>query len=96
MSRRAVPKANPAARSAQGTPMSSASAADSALRRGLRRPRTVIGLGIVAVCVLLGLLAPVLSAHSPLDQSFGALQSLSLTHPLGTDELGRDLLARVL
>lgn len=69
---------------------------DSALRRGLRRPRTVIGLCIVAVCVLLGLLAPVIGLHSPLDQSFGALQRLSLAHPLGTDELGRDLLARVL
>ena len=76
--------------------MSSTAAPDSALRRGLRRPRTVIGLCIVGVCVLLGLLAPVLSRHSPLDQSFGALQSLSLAHPLGTDELGRDLLARVL
>ena len=76
--------------------MSRTSVPDSALRRGLRHPRTVIGLCIVAVCVLLGLLAPVLSTHSPLDQSFGALQSVSLAHPLGTDELGRDLLARVL
>lgn len=69
---------------------------DSALRRGLRRPRTLVGLVIVAVCVAAGLLAPVLSPYSPLDQTFGALQRASMAHPLGTDELGRDLLSRVL
>lgn len=73
-----------------------ASSRDSAMRRGLRRPRTVIGLCIVAVCLVLGLLAPVLSAYSPLDQSSDALLGVSLSHPLGTDELGRDLWARVL
>ncbi|MEO8858614.1 MAG: ABC transporter permease, partial [Burkholderiaceae bacterium] len=81
---------------APGATRARASGRDSAMRRGLRRPRTLIGLGIVALCVILGLLAPVLSPHSPLDQSFGAFQKLSWSHPLGTDELGRDLMARVL
>lgn len=81
---------------APGTTAPRPSARESALRRGLRRPRTLVGLCIVALCVLLGLLAPVLSPHSPLDQSFGAFQKLSWAHPLGTDELGRDLWARVL
>ena len=69
---------------------------DSALYRGLRRPRTLIGLSFVAVCMVLGVMAPVLSPYSPLDQRFGALQPPSWAHLLGTDELGRDLLARVL
>lgn len=69
---------------------------DSAFARGLRKPRTRIGLFIVLLCLMLGLLAPVISAYSPLDQSFNPLQGISRHHLLGTDELGRDLLARVL
>jgi len=76
--------------------MTRASAASGVMRRGLRDLRTVLGLSIVVLCVLLGLLAPVLSPYSPLDQSAGALLPLSAAHPLGTDELGRDLFARVL
>lgn len=69
---------------------------DSVFARGLRKPRTWIGLFIVLLFLMLGLLAPVISAYSPLDQSFNPLQGISRHHLLGTDELGRDLLARVL
>lgn len=69
---------------------------DSVFARGLRKPRTRIGLFIVLLFLMLGLLAPVISAYSPLDQSFNPLQGISRHHLLGTDELGRDLLARVL
>ena len=72
------------------------SAPETALSRGLRRPRTLVGLFIITCCMVLGVLAPLLSPHSPLDQSFGALEKMSFEHPLGTDELGRDLMARVL
>lgn len=68
----------------------------SALLRGFRRPRTLVGLAIIIFFILLGTLAPFLTPYSPLDQSFGALEKMSLVHPLGTDELGRDLMARVL
>ncbi|MEU6478175.1 ABC transporter permease [Streptomyces sp. NPDC047017] len=62
---------------------------------GSARGRT--GLVLVALVVLAGLLAPLLAGHSPTDQSSRSLASLGAPgHPLGTDDLGRDLLARLL
>lgn len=78
------------------TILSGSSSPTSAIGRGFRRPRTIVGLFIITFFVLIGLFSPFLSPYSPLDQSFGALEKMSITHPLGTDELGRDLLARVL
>jgi peptide/nickel transport system permease protein len=47
--------------------------------------------------VVLTLLAPLLSPYPPDKTDFGALQKPpSLQHPFGTDELGRDILSRVL
>ncbi|MGW1024874.1 ABC transporter permease [Streptomyces sp. NPDC002577] len=56
-----------------------------------------VGLALVGLVVLAGLLAPLLSAQSPTAQSGGALLAPgSPGHLLGTDDLGRDLLSRVL
>jgi peptide/nickel transport system permease protein len=53
---------------------------------------------LVGLLFLIALLAPVISPHDPLavnpDSAF--LPPLSPGHPLGTDELGRDLLSRTL
>ncbi len=47
--------------------------------------------------VLVALFAPFLTPYDPLAIDFTAiLQPMSLEHPLGTDNLGRDVLARVL
>ena len=47
--------------------------------------------------VLVALFAPFLTPYDPLAIDFSAiLQPMSLEHPLGTDNLGRDVLARVL
>lgn len=47
--------------------------------------------------VIAGLLAPVIAGHGPTDQSSRTLAALGTHgHPLGTDDLGRDLLSRVL
>ncbi|KPH97201.1 ABC-type transporter, integral membrane subunit [Actinobacteria bacterium OK074] len=55
------------------------------------------GLVLIGLVVLAGLLAPLLSPHAPNDQSGAALLGPgSAGHPLGTDDLGRDLLSRVL
>ncbi|NGO11661.1 ABC transporter permease [Streptomyces sp. HC44] len=63
----------------------------------LNKARGRIGLALVGLVVLAGLLAPLLSSHDPTDQSGGALLGPgSPGHPLGTDDLGRDLLSRVL
>jgi peptide/nickel transport system permease protein len=67
-------------------------------RRLLSRPLAVAGLLLVAVFVLVSVLAGVISPHSPVSNDYSALlvPPFSPGHPLGTDELGRDELARVI
>ncbi len=68
------------------------------LWRRLRRNRAAIaGAGIVVVFVALAVLAPVLVPYNPIQGNLNdRLQSFSGTHWLGTDELGRDLLSRII
>ena len=55
-----------------------------------------IGLVIVVVFVLAAVLAPVISPYSPTEQHVtNKLKPPSAEHWLGTDELGRDILSRV-
>jgi peptide/nickel transport system permease protein len=60
--------------------------------------RVAVGVGLVAILFLIALLSPVISPHDPLatspDDSY--LPPLTPGHLFGTDELGRDLLSRVL
>jgi peptide/nickel transport system permease protein len=66
-------------------------------RRWYRTPSFVAGASILGTIVLLALLAPVVSWHDPVQQNLlDILQGPSWTHPLGTDELGRDIWARLL
>lgn len=62
-----------------------------------RNPRIIIGGGIVLVLVLMALLAPWVAPYDPVavDPSH-ALEGPSLSHLLGTDDLGRDVLSRVI
>jgi len=57
-----------------------------------------LGLGLTAIAIVAALAAPWLTAHDPLVADFVASLKPPGTpgHPLGTDQLGRDLLARVL
>ncbi len=66
--------------------------------RELRRSRAaLVGLIVVAVWVALATLAPVLAPHSPLEQHLeDRLVPPGARYPFGTDELGRDVLSRVL
>ena len=66
------------------------------LRTGLRRPLALIGLAIVVAWLLLALLAPWVAPHDPLAQDFLLFEPPSRAHPFGTDELGRDVLSRVI
>lgn len=59
-----------------------------------RKGRT--GLGLIALIVLAAVLGPIFLAHGPYEQGPDALTTPNGTHLLGTDEVGRDLLARVL
>lgn len=57
----------------------------------------LIGLTGLTLIAASAILAPVISPHSPLAINITAqLQPPSWSHPFGTDELGRDNLARVL
>ena len=56
-----------------------------------------LGLAMLLLLLLAGLFGNRLSGHDPLEVDFGiALVSPGTAHPFGTDELGRDVLARVL
>jgi peptide/nickel transport system permease protein len=56
-----------------------------------------LGGTIVVVVALLGILAPSLTPYDPVVGNFReALQPPSAAHPFGTDNFGRDILARVL
>jgi peptide/nickel transport system permease protein len=60
-------------------------------------PRLAVGLGIVACYAILAALAPELAPHSPVTQDIShALARPSVTHLLGTDQLGRDVLSRII
>lgn len=56
----------------------------------------VTGAVILATMGTLALLAPLVLPYSPISQLFPTLQPPSFDHPFGTDELGRDVLSRVL
>jgi peptide/nickel transport system permease protein len=66
-------------------------------RRWYRTPSFVAGVSILGTIILLALLAPIVSWHDPVQQNLlNILQGPSWSHPLGTDELGRDEWARIL
>ncbi|MCC6174399.1 MAG: ABC transporter permease [Chloroflexi bacterium] len=63
----------------------------------LRNPLMVFGLTVVVGMLLMALLAPVISPGDPTTLRLGTrLKPPSLEHPFGTDDLGRDILARVI
>ena len=71
--------------------------AQRALRRLLRRKGAMVGLAIVVFFVALALLAPWISPYDPLATSWSAVRKApSAAHFFGTDEIGRDVLARVI
>lgn len=60
-------------------------------------PLTVVGLSIVMLLVLVAVLAPYIAPYDPVDLDMAnSLQPPSRAHPLGTDEVGRDILSRIL
>jgi peptide/nickel transport system permease protein len=69
----------------------------SLARRMLRSPAFVAGAVITLAVVLVAVLAPVIAPVGPITQDLGAslLPPGSPGHPLGTDQLGRDILARL-
>jgi len=67
------------------------------LRQARRDPRTMIGVGVVGVVILMALLASLLSPYDPNKPDYAAtLSAPGRTHWVGTDELGRDILSRII
>lgn len=72
-------------------------AADRALRRPpWRSPLAIVGGAVIAVWLVIAALAPWLAPSDPLAQESATLLAPSAEHWFGTDELGRDVLSRVL
>jgi peptide/nickel transport system permease protein len=62
-----------------------------------RNPLVILGLAVVIVWIMLGVFAPQLAPKDPLKQNVSdRLQAPNSTYPFGSDELGRDMLSRVL
>jgi peptide/nickel transport system permease protein len=68
-----------------------------ALRQFARRPAAVFGAAVLLLVLVLALFAPWLAPYDPLATSWSAVRKApSAAHWFGTDEVGRDLLARVI
>jgi peptide/nickel transport system permease protein len=61
----------------------------------IRMPAMATGLAIIAAVGAAALLAPVLAPFDPSQSNIEILSPPDLKHWLGTDELGRDILSRV-
>ncbi len=69
----------------------------SRLRASLARDRKAqAGLVVLAIFVLGMVFAPLLAPYDPNEMTLEMMRGLSWSHPLGTDDLGRDLLSRIL
>ncbi|HYB10534.1 MAG TPA: ABC transporter permease [Alphaproteobacteria bacterium] len=68
-----------------------------AMRRLLRHPSAVFGGAVVVFFVAIAIAAPWVSPYDPLKTSFSAVRkAATLAHIFGTDEIGRDVLSRVI
>jgi ABC-type dipeptide/oligopeptide/nickel transport system permease subunit len=66
-------------------------------RRFCRHRAAMTGLCILSVMLVLVFTAPLWATHDPKRQQLSqVLRPVSALHPLGTDHLGRDMLARLL
>ena len=62
-----------------------------------RRPSAVIGLAVVIGFILMAIFAPYISPQDPIATSWGAIRKApNAAHWFGTDEIGRDVLSRVI
>jgi peptide/nickel transport system permease protein len=68
-----------------------------ALRRLVRRKGAMFGLAVIVLFVALALCAPIVAPYDPTAQSWTSVRKApSWLHPLGTDDVGRDILARII
>src|SRR5262249_28357463 len=82
---------------APARPLRAESPLAQAIRRLCRSTTALVGVAIVAVLVLVAIFADVLAPRSPIasDQTHTFARP-SWEYPLGTDQLGRDMLSRII
>ena len=79
-----------------GVPSHEAVPRSAVMRRLLRRPAAAIGLAVIVLFVLVALCASWIAPYDPIATSFAAVRKApSAGHWFGTDEIGRDVLSRV-
>jgi len=67
------------------------------LRKALKNPQFIVGLAIVGFFAFIAIFAPLLAPYDPLDAIIvRRLEGFSREHLLGTDNLGRDVLSRLM
>ena len=68
-----------------------------AMRRLVKRRAALIGLVVVGFFIALSILAPIVSPYDPLATNWAMVRKPpSVLHLFGTDEIGRDVLARII
>jgi peptide/nickel transport system permease protein len=68
-----------------------------ALRRLAHRKGAMVALGVIVLIVLVAIFAPLIAPYDPARQSWSAVRKApSAAHWLGTDEVGRDILSRII
>ncbi|WP_319518624.1 ABC transporter permease [uncultured Martelella sp.] len=66
-------------------------------RRLRKRKSALFGLGVVLFMLFVAVFAPLLAPYDPTAQSWTAVRKApSLAHWMGTDEVGRDILSRII
>ena len=66
------------------------------LRRLVRRPAAVFGLVVIAIAIVVAVGAPLIAPYDPIATSFSTVRKApNIAHWFGTDEIGRDVLSRV-
>ena len=67
------------------------------LRRFRKNKLAILGALIIGTMILLALFAPLIAPYDPISQDLEhLLESESATHLMGTDDLGRDVLSRII
>ncbi len=81
---------------AVAVPLAEAGPWRRAWRRLRRRRGAVVGLAVVLIFIAMAVLAPWLSPYDPIETSWSAIRKApSAAHWFGTDDIGRDVLSRV-
>ncbi len=62
----------------------------------LRDKRAVVGFIVLGLFLAMAILARLIAPYDPNAQDYAMMEGLSWAHPLGTDDLGRDLLSRLI